>query len=224
MHLILDKPIKLIIVDDHPIFREGLRQILAGIQNVELIGEAENGEIFLELLKKITPDVVLMDIKMPVMDGMEASEKALKLYPNLKIIILSMFGDEEYIYTMVMKGVNGFLLKNASMQNVERAITMVYCGQQYFSPELNGLLAKKLRQISSNEMPIFTNRENEVLRLICKGYATEEMADELHISKRTVEGYRLKLLQKTSLKNTIKLVIFAIRNKLVTIEELETKS
>jgi len=161
---------------------------------------------------------------MPVMDGMESSEKALRLYPNLKIIVLSSIGDEEYLYNMVMKGVNGFLLKSVSMQNMEKAITMVYCGQQYFSPELNGLLAKKIRQISSNEMPVFTKKENEVLRLICRGYSTEEMADELNISKRTIEGYRLKLLQKTSLKNTINLVIFAIRNKLVTIEDMEPKS
>jgi len=224
MSVITDKPIKIIIVEDHAIFREGLKQILAGINNVELIGEAENGEIFLELLKKVTPDVVLMDIKMPVMDGMEASEKALKLYPKLKIIILSMFGDEEYLYAMVLKGVNGFLLKNASRQNLERAITMVNSGQQYFSPELNGMLAKKIRQISFNEMPVFTNKENEVLRLICRGYSTEEMADEMNISKRTIEGYRLKLLQKTSLKNTINLVIFAIRNKLVTMEEMVPKS
>jgi len=224
MSVITDKPIKIIIVEDHAIFREGLKQILAGINNVELIGEAENGEIFLELWKKVTPDVVLMDIKMPVMDGMEASEKALKLYPKLKIIILSMFGDEEYLYAMVLKGVNGFLLKNASRQNLERAITMVNSGQQYFSPELNGMLAKKIRQISFNEMPVFTNKENEVLRLICRGYSTEEMADEMNISKRTIEGYRLKLLQKTSLKNTINLVIFAIRNKLVTMEEMVPKS
>jgi len=224
MSVITDKPIKIIIVEDHAIFREGLKQILAGINNVELIGEAENGEIFLELLKKVTPDVVLMDIKMPVMDGMEASEKALKLYPKLKIIILSMFVDEEYLYAMVLKGVNGFLLKNASRQNLERAITMVNSGQQYFSPELNGMLAKKIRQISFNEMPVFTNKENEVLRLICRGYSTEEMADEMNISKRTIEGYRLKLLQKTSLKNTINLVIFAIRNKLVTMEEMVPKS
>jgi len=135
-----------------------------------------------------------------------------------------MFGDEEYLYAMVLKGVNGFLLKNASRQNLERAITMVNSGQQYFSPELNGMLAKKIRQISFNEMPVFTNKENEVLRLICRGYSTEEMADEMNISKRTIEGYRLKLLQKTSLKNTINLVIFAIRNKLVTMEEMVPKS
>ncbi len=217
----MERIITIIIVEDHAIFREGLKQVISGLPGMKVIGEAENGEVFLELLKKTKPDIVIMDIKMPVMDGIEATDRAMKLYPDLKIIVLSMFGEEEYLYAMVMKGVSGFLLKNTSMHNLGRAITMVYCGQQYFSPELNGILAKKIRQISTSEIPQFTQKENEVLRLICKGYSTEEMAHELNISKRTLEGYRAKLLQKTSLNNTINLVIYAIRNKLVTVDELE---
>jgi len=100
---------------------------------------------------------------------------------------------------------------------------MVHCGQQYFSPELNGILAKKLRQYSSNNLTAFTAKENEVLRLICKGFSTEEMANDLNISKRTVEGFRAKLLQKTNLNSTLNLVLYAIRNKLVTLEETEPK-
>jgi DNA-binding NarL/FixJ family response regulator len=213
----ITQPVKIIIVEDHAIFREGLKQVISGLHGMKVIGEAENGEVFLELLKKHKPDIVLMDIKMPVMDGIEATDRAMKLYPGLKIIVLSMFGEEEYLYAMVMKGVSGFVLKSTSMHSLGRAITMVHCGQQYFSPELNGILAKKIRQISTSEIPQFTRKENEVLRLICKGYST----NELNISKRTLEGYRAKLLQKTSLNNTINLVIYAIRNKLVTVDELE---
>ncbi|MCK9420968.1 MAG: response regulator transcription factor [Bacteroidales bacterium] len=219
----MNNPIKVIIVEDHTIFREGLKKVLSEIPDVELIGEAENGQVFLELLKKVSPDIVLMDIKMPVMDGLETTDQALKLYPDLKIIILSMFGEEEYLYSMVLKGISGFLLKTVSMKNLERAIQMISSGQQYFSPELNGILAKKLRQFSSNDLPRFTIKEDEVLHLLCRGYSTEEMADELNISKRTVEGYRAKLLQKTNLNNTINLVIYAIRNKLVTMEEIESQ-
>ena len=215
------KIIKIIIVEDHIIFREGIKKVLAEISGVEVMAEAENGEQFLKLLEKHKPDIVLMDLKMPVMDGMVATEKALKLYPDLKIIVLTMFGDEEYLYSMVLKGIYGYLLKTTSLTNLERAIRMVSNGQQYYTPELNGLLAKKLRQFSSSEIPAFTAKENELLKLLCKGLSTEEMAEKLCMSKRTIEGYRAKLLQKTGLSNTINLVIYAIRNKLVNLEEME---
>ena len=216
------KSVKIIIVEDHVIFREGIKKVLAEIEGVEVIAEAENGEQFLAFLEKCKPDIVLMDLKMPVMDGMEATEKALKLYPDLKIIVLTMFGDEEYLYSMVLKGIYGYLLKTTSLTNLERAIHMVSNGQQYYTPELNGMLAKKLRQFSSNEIPTFTSKENELLKLLCKGLSTEEMAEKLCMSKRTIEGYRAKLLLKTGLSNTINLVIYAIRNKLVNLEEIET--
>ena len=218
----LVKNIKVVIVEDHVIFREGIKKVLAEISGVEVMAEAENGEQFLALLEKGKPDIVLMDLKMPVMDGMEATEKALKIYPDLKIIVLTMFGDEEYLYSMVLKGICGYLLKTTSLTNLERAIRMVSNGQQYYTPELNGMLAKKLRQFSSNEIPTFTGKETELLKLLCKGLSTEEIAEKLCMSKRTIEGYRAKLLLKTGLSNTINLVIYAIRNKLVNLEEIET--
>jgi DNA-binding NarL/FixJ family response regulator len=210
--------IQIIIVEDHAIFREGLKKVLEGMNNVKIIGEAENGAVFLELLKKKIPDIVLMDIKMPVMGGLEATEKALQLYPDLKIIVLSMFGEEEYLYSLVLLGISGFLLKNTSMTNLSRAIQMVADGQQYFSAELNGKLAKRLKQYSFEEIPQFTQKEIEVLRLLAKGLNTEEIANELLISKRTVEGYRAKLLQKTDSANTINLIIYALRNKIISID------
>jgi len=216
------KSVEIIIVEDHVIFREGIKKVLAEISGVKVMAEAENGEQFLKLLEKLTPDIVIMDLKMPVMGGMEATEKALKLYPNLKIIVLTLFGDEEYLYSMVLKGISGYLLKTTSLNNLERAIHMVSNGEQYYSSELNGLLAKRLRQFSANEIPVFSAKETELLALLSKGMSTEEMAEKMCLSKRTIEGYRTKLLQKTGLSNTINLVIYAIRNKLVTLEEIET--
>jgi len=216
------KSVEIIIVEDHVIFREGIKKVLAEISGVKVMAEAENGEQFLKLLEKLTPDIVIMDLKMPVMGGMEATEKALKLYPNLKIIVLTLFGDEEYLYSMVLKGISGYLLKTTSLNNLERAIHMVSNGEQYYSSELNGLLAKRLRQFSANEIPVFSANETELLALLSKGMSTEEMAEKMCLSKRTIEGYRTKLLQKTGLSNTINLVIYAIRNKLVTLEEIET--
>ena len=206
---------KLFIVEDHAIFREGLKRVIAEMPDVELVGEAENGEVFLKMLKKTMPDIVLMDIQMPVMDGLEATERALKEYPYLKILVISMFGDEEYVYAMVEKGVCGFILKTSGLQELERAINRVADGQHYYSEEIMGLIVKKVRQIDSVEKVVFTGKEMEVLRMLCKGYSNNEIADKIFLSVRTVEGYRNKLLQKTGSENVIQLIIYALRNKLV---------
>ncbi len=206
---------RVFIVEDHAIFREGLKRVISEMDDVELVGEAENGAIFLEKLKKVTPDIVLMDIQMPVMDGIEATEKALKYDPSLKILVISMFGEEEYVYSMVEKGVCGFILKTSGIQDLAKAINRVSEGQQYYSEEIMGLLVKKVRQIDAVEKISFSEKEMEVLRLLCKGFANNEIADKLFLSVRTVEGYRNKLLQKTGSVNVINLVIYALRNKLV---------
>ena len=206
---------RVFIVEDHAIFREGLKRVLAEIDSVELAGEAENGAIFLEKLKKGVPDIVLMDIQMPVMDGLEAVDKALQLHPSLKILVISMFGEEEYVYAMVEKGVSGFILKTSAIQDLERAIGRICDGHQYYSEEILGLLVKKVRSVDAVEKISFSDKEMEVLRLLCKGMSNNEIADKLCLSVRTVEGYRNRLLQKTESVNTINLVIYALRNKLV---------
>ena len=206
---------KVFIVEDHAIFREGLKRVISEMDGVELIGEAENGAVFLEMLKKVSPDVVLMDIQMPVMDGIEATERAIKHDPSLKILVISMFGEEEYVYSMVEKGVAGFILKTSGILDLERAIKKVSDGQQYYSEEIMGLLVKKFRSIDTIEKIMFSDKEKEVLRMLCKGFSNNDIADKLFMSVRTVEGYRNKLLQKTGSANVINLVIFALRNKLV---------
>jgi len=218
------KPVKVMIVEDHALFREGLKKVLDDIPGVELIGEAENGEAFLDLLKRITPDIVFMDLKMPVMDGMKATEEALRLYPRLRIIILSMFGEEDYLYAMIHKGICGYILKTARVFEIERAIELVSGGEQYFSSELNGILAKKLKQYSSQEIAVFTARESEILRLLCKGLSTPEISKKIHLSKRTIEGYRAKLLEKTGQPNVINLILYALKNKLVSVDEVESRN
>lgn len=206
---------RVFIVEDHAIFREGLKRVLSEMPDVELVGEAGNGAEFLEKLKKVTPDIVLMDIQMPVMDGLEATDKALEKDPSLKILVISMFGEEEYVYSMVEKGVSGFILKTSGILDLERAINRVAEGHQYYSEEIMGLLVKKVRQIDAPEKVTFTGKEMEVLRLLCKGASNNEIADKLFLSVRTVEGYRNKLLQKTGSANVINLVIYALRNKIV---------
>jgi DNA-binding NarL/FixJ family response regulator len=204
---------KIMIVEDHILFRSGLKRVIEEIKNLELVGEAENGAVFIQLLNQTKPDVVLMDIKMPVMDGIEATEKALKIDPSLKIIALTIFGEEEYLYTMIQKGISGFMLKSTSINELERAIQLVSTGHQYFSPEISGMLVKKIKDSSSVNLHL-TIKEKAVLRLLCQGYSSSEMAKELFLSKRTVEGYRARLLQKTEQSNTINLVIYALKHNL----------
>ena len=206
---------KIITVEDHAIFREGLRRIISEMDDMELVGEASNGVEFLKMLKKVTPDLVIMDIQMPEMDGIEATEKALQFNPSLKILVLSMFGEEEYIYSMVDKGIYGFILKNSDVSDFKKAIMRVSDGQQYYSEEVMQVLVKKVRGYDTVDKIIFTSKENEVLRLLCKGLSNAEIAEKIFVSTRTVEGYRNKLLQKTGTSNVLNLVIFALRNKLV---------
>ena len=208
----------IIIVDDHLIFRQGLKSLIT-IENIAtVIAEASNGKEFLELLLLHKPDLVLMDIDMPFMNGMEATQKAIELIPDLKIIVFTMFGDEEYYYKMVELGVKGFILKSSGINELEKAIHDVINGESYFSNEL-------LRKIINNfgrkntEKPIentgLTARELEVLQQICLGSTTEEIAQKLFISPKTVKSHRSNLLEKTACKNSPGLIIFAIKNKII---------
>lgn len=211
----------IMIVEDQHIFRKGLILLLKEIPGVEIFGEASNGQEFLDLIKEELPDIVLMDIQMPVMNGIEATQKALELYPGLKILAISMFGDEEYLVKMLESGVKGFLLKTIEEQELHKAIQLVSDNKNYFSDELlpvltNSLVSKK--PSSSTSEPILkeelTRREIEVLNLICKGFTIKEIADQLFISQRTVDGHKANLFRKTGVDSSVKLVTFAIKNGL----------
>ena len=213
------KIIKLIIVDDHEIFRNGLQTILKRIENVKLIASASNGSEFLDLLKKEVPDLVLMDIKMPVMDGVDATRQALAKYPEIKIIALSMFGDEEYLQQMIQAGAKGFLLKNITRKNLSHAIEVVFSGGNFYSEEMLGFFTKKYIQETQPEYDDseITKREMEVLQLVAEGLSNQEIADRLFISKRTVDGHKNNLIVKTGSKNMVDLLVYSIKKGLVKI-------
>lgn len=208
---------KLIIVDDHTLFRNGLRILLNTLDDYQVIGEASNGKQFLELLETTIPDLVLLDINMPVMDGIEAATIAQKLYPDLRIITLSMYGEEDYYYKMVNAGVKGFLLKNSDIKEVKTALDVVFEGGSFFSSELLQNLVNSLKSSSrSKEIHAeLSEREMEILILICQGLSNQEIGDKLFISKRTVDKHRANILEKSESKNTAQLVVYAIKNKLV---------
>ncbi|WP_163711447.1 response regulator transcription factor [Mangrovibacterium lignilyticum] len=214
-----DSIFKIVLVDDHTLFRNGLRILLNTIQKYQVAGEASNGQEFLDLLEEMTPDIVLLDIDMPVMDGITAAKLAMDKYPNLKIITLSMYGEEDYYYKMVDAGVKGFLLKNSDMNEVKTAIDTVLEGGNYFSSELLQTLVNSLRSSNQNQEPQsgLSDREIEILILICQGFSNQEIADQLFISKRTVDKHRANILEKSECKNTAQLVMYAIKNQLVEI-------
>jgi DNA-binding NarL/FixJ family response regulator len=210
--------IRIIIADDHQLFRNGLKILLTAFPEFEVIGEASNGEEFLSLIKRLPADVALMDINMPEMNGIEATKHAVKIYNNLKIIALSMYGEEEYYYKMVDAGAKGFLLKDSDISEVKEAILTVKNGGNYFSQELLLHVIHKIkhREYESNSANL-SKREIEILLKICEGLSNQEIAETFFISKRTVDKHRANLLGKTNSKNTASLILFAIKNKLIEI-------
>ena len=208
---------KVILVDDHKLFRKGLRMLVDSLDLFEVSGEASNGNEFLELLDQGKPDIVMLDIAMPEMDGIEAARLALVKHPDLKIITISMFGDQGYYFKMVDAGVKGFLLKNSDFTEVKLALETVVEGGNYFSRELLMNLVTALKNtpaVSAPESPL-SEREKEVLRLICKGMSTQRIAASLSLSKRTVDSHRANILSKTNCRNTASLVAYAIKEDLV---------
>jgi len=219
--------LNLALVDDHEIFRKGLVLLLRSIENVGTISEASNGKEFLAMIDKQEFDVVFMDVKMPIMNGIEVTKLALEKNPSLKIIGLSMFGEEEYLESMIESGVEGFLLKKADLKEIEKAINLIAAGKNYFSEELVASLTKKFGNAGKNEKneefvansdtEKISKREVEILQLICKGFSNIEIAEKLFISPRTVDGHRANIISKTGVKNTANLVMYAIKNGLVKI-------
>lgn len=208
------KKFDLIIVDDHALFRRGISSALSAAQVLNSIHEAGNGLEFLELLKTKRPDVVLMDISMPGMDGIEATRRAVSLFPDLKVIALSMHTDMDHFQDMIDAGVMGFLSKDAAPEDVIDAITSVAEGNKVFSPELMYNLVKRMN-LARTKTDLLSDREKEVLQLISAGHSNQEIANSLHLSKRTIDKHRENILSKTQARNTAELIMFAIKNKLI---------
>lgn len=207
--------IKVMVVDDHEIFRDGVKLVISQSENYNVVSDACNGKEFLDIIDAELPDIVLMDISMPIMDGVEASKKALAKYPHLKIVTLSMFGEEEYYYKMIEAGVKAVVLKKSGTTELLHAIDEVAKGNNYFSQDLLKKLVFRINSPKSQEKVKITQREEEVLNLICNGYTNKEIAEKLFISVKTVDRHRTSLLQKTETRNSAHLVMYSIRHKLV---------
>lgn len=206
-------------MDDHEFFRKGLVLVLNKLKFVEVVAEATNGQDFLSTLEKHPADIVLMDINMPNMNGVEATKKALEKFPHLKILALSSSEDETSLEIMIEAGVKGFLLKNIDKDILVRALQAVSQDKPFFSEEFMPYFTRKYfhDKTSGSTGAQFSKRELEVLQLIASGFSNQEIADKLFISLRTVTNHRASLYQKANVNNTAALLALAIKNKWVTI-------
>ena len=217
--------IRIALVDDHSLFRKGLKVLLSSRKDFSIVADVGSGEEFLEVLMQAQPDVVFMDYAMPQMNGAETTRRALEMLPDMKVITLSMFGDNAYYSDMMSSGAKGFLLKDSEFAEVVEAVETVFEGGTYFSASLLESLSHSLRSTGATasvaddiaEADRLSEREIEVLLAICQGLSTQEIADKLFISKRTVDKHRANILEKSGCKNTASLMVYAIRNGFVEI-------
>jgi DNA-binding NarL/FixJ family response regulator len=214
---------KIFLVDDHKLFREGLSFVISQMEGFEVVGEAPNGEVFLKMIDDLDVDIVLMDISMPDLDGIAATSRVLEKRPDLKVIVLTMFDEEEYYSKMIQAGVSGYILKESGKEELAKAINTVFMGETYFPQKLLDYFVsnlnnpKSFKESAKRKQYVLTPRENEILKLICQGFSNAEIAERFSLSLRTIEGHKSNLMSKTGVNNSTSLVMFAINNHLVDI-------
>jgi DNA-binding NarL/FixJ family response regulator len=206
--------IRLVLADDHALIRVGFKTLLHKSDLLEIVGEAENGAKLVELVSQTMPDIVLADITMPKLTGLEALEAIKQKYPTVKFMILTMHEEREYIMRALAAGTEAYLLKNIEKEELEKAITTVYGGGKYFSPAIAYILAESVSKPLPEQNEI-TSREKEVLEMVAEGHSTKVIADKLSISIRTVESHRVHLLKKLHVSNTAELIKKSIVLKLI---------
>jgi DNA-binding NarL/FixJ family response regulator len=211
----MNNNIRLLLADDHPLIRAGFKSMLVKNERFEIVGEAENGTDLLTLTAELSPDMILTDISMPGMNGLEALQKVKKQYPAIKCIVLSMHEEREYIMNALKTGAEGYLLKSIEGPELEKAILAVFNGGKYFSPLITSILADSVARPELPEVGDITPREKEVLELVAQGKSTKQIADLLGISIRTVESHRINMLKKMKVNNTAELIRKAIEMKIL---------
>jgi DNA-binding NarL/FixJ family response regulator len=218
----IDFPVQIALLDDHPLFRQGMRYILQSLPFVESVVEAGTYAELLALCRQRLPDVLLLDLQMPGMDGPEVAERLLAEFPGLKIIVLSMFSADKFITQMMKLGARSYLPKDVHQQELTQALEAVLTTGNYFSERVSRALVRGVQQPTRQptttlltEEVHFTKRELDVLRLICEGRTTAEIAEDLFLSSRTVDGHRQRLLEKTGSPNVASLGVYAVRHGLL---------
>ena len=210
-----DREIKILLADDHTIVRQGLKLILSAQADLQVVGEAANGREAVELAAKLLPDVVLMDVQMPEVNGMEAARKMVEANPRIRILILSMHKEAVYVRETLKAGARGYILKDAIDTELLNAVRSVARGDGYISPAVSGALLNDHRKDSANPADLLSGREREVLQLIADGKTNKEIAARLNLSVYTVDSHRGKIMEKLNLHSAGELVRFAMKNGLV---------
>jgi two-component system response regulator NreC len=216
----VNKLIRIIVADDHTIVRQGLVRLLEDQPDLEVVGEAINGRVAVEKAMALQPDIVIMDIAMPLMNGIEAAKRIRKHLPNTKILILSMYSHEYYIHELLETGISGYLLKDSSGRDILKAIHAAMKDETFLSPYISKMVVDSYlspRKVSSREERFkkLSNREREVFQLIAEGHSTKQIADMLYVSVSTVKSHRSKIMEKLSIDSPVHLVHFAIQLGLV---------
>ena len=217
--------INIILADDHHVIREGLRLLLDREKDLLVIAEADTGRSALSAVKKFNPDLVVMDVSMPELNGVEATRKILSEVPATKVLALSMYSDRRFVEGMFQAGVSGYILKNCIARELVSAIRLVAKGQVYISPEIagsivDGYLSRVVPQTDTNrriDRKILTDREREILQLICEGQNSKEVAETLHVSSKTVDAHRRNIMEKVGVHSIAELTKFAIREGITTL-------
>ncbi len=214
--------IKVLLVDDHTVVRDGICALLALAPDIEVVGEAGDGKEALEKLRVLSADVVLMDVAMPMMGGLETTRRIRKEFPSTKVLVLTQYADKEYVFPVIEAGANGFISKTAASSEIAAGIRSVYRGDSFLSPVIAKLLVENYQQLSgsresSDPYNQLTDREREVLKLLAEGHTNQEIADILLISPKTVDGYKTSLMDKLDIHNRIDLVKYALRKGIITV-------
>jgi two-component system response regulator NreC len=215
--------IRILLVEDHAIVCKGLRSLLEGKAEIEVVGEAKDGREAIEKVEKLIPDVVLMDIAMPILNGMEATHQIKKQFPEVKVLVLSMHNNEEYVFHALQAGALGYMNKQASPEDLILGINTVYKGEYFISPSFSREVIKKYIEITKDidkkaNYKELTSREREILQLIAESYSNKEIAKLLYISVKTVETHRTHLMDKLDIHNSVELTKYAIHKGIISID------
>lgn len=209
-----ERNIKIVVVDDHTIVRQGLKMILAAQPDIEVVGEAANGREAVDLVQKLKPDIVLMDVAMPELNGIDATRRMVEANSRLKILVLSMHKEAVYVREILRAGARGYILKDAIDTELLSAVRSVARGDGYISPAVSGALLNDYRKDVTDPADLLSNREREVLQLIAEGKTNKEIAGKLNLSVYTIDSHRGKIMEKLNLHSTGELVRFAIKHGL----------